>query len=472
MRQRTHSRTKKIEEAGSCKIHGVDVTNDTLTGRGGLALFARYLEGIDIFSLLLGTFNGLRKSSKGLPVWNLFKQVFVWFCDGTSRHLKYFDHLKKDEGYAAVIEARPASMASSHQVKRFFRLFSLVCAGAFRRILKRLFLWRLHIERPGVIELYIDTMVMDNDDAKRRHGVEPTYKKVTGFQPLQIIWNGKVVDALFRGGKKHGNSGKTAVNMVAGLVNLIRKEYRPDVAIIVRMDSAFLDQDNLAAFDALDIGFICSGKMYSGIMEYAHDLPDSAWRTYDRGRFAWEYFEWGFRYDSWRKHYRAVYTRPVYEEGQALLEFARPESVMLTNIGVNDRVLESLDPKRAAEPAKAEWIIESHHRCGADELAHRGLKDFGFEEMPFKRFAANTAFYYCMLISFFLFETFKEDVLSGVVPVKSYATTVRRKALDFAAKIVRTGGGITLKVTRAVMESLRFDKLWERSLDPPPIMAW
>ncbi|MDI6756088.1 MAG: IS1380 family transposase, partial [Thermodesulfobacteriota bacterium] len=80
-------------------------------------------------------------------------------------------------------------------------------------------------------------------------------------------------------------------------------------------------------------------------------------------------------------------------------------------------------------------------------------------------------FFYCMLISFFLFETFKEDVLEEVLPVASYATTVRRKAVDFAAKIVKTGGEIILKVTRAVMDNLRFDKLWKKCQNPTPITA-
>jgi len=41
--------------------------------------------------------------------------------------------------------------------------------------------------------------VMDNDEAQRRHGVEPTYKKVKGFQPLQMSWGRFIVDAVFRG---------------------------------------------------------------------------------------------------------------------------------------------------------------------------------------------------------------------------------------------------------------------------------
>lgn len=44
-----------------------------------------------------------------------------------------------------------------------------------------LFLWRLRIGKPKVIKLGIDTMVMDNDEAEKREGVEPTYKKVKGF---------------------------------------------------------------------------------------------------------------------------------------------------------------------------------------------------------------------------------------------------------------------------------------------------
>jgi len=121
------------------------------------------------------------------------------------------------------------------------------------------------------------------------------------------------------------------------------------------------------------------------------------------------------------------------------------------------------------EIIRVESIIESHHQRGADELPHRGLKDFGFEELPFKRFSPNMAFFYCMLISFFLFETFKEDVLKEVIPVASYATTVRRKVLDIAAKIIKTSGEIILKVTRAVMENLQFDRLWERCQNPIPI---
>jgi hypothetical protein len=107
----------------------------------------------------------------------------------------------------------------------------------------------------------------------------------------------------------------------------------------------------------------------------------------------------------------------------------------------------------------------------SDELVHRALKDFGFEELPFKRFAQNAAFYYTMLTAFFLYESFKQDVCSEVVEIGAYATTVRRKLIDVAAKIVRHSGRVTLKVTAATWKGLRFVDLWKKS-GAPPRFAW
>lgn len=119
----------------------------------------------------------------------------------------------------------------------------------------------------------------------------------------------------------------------------------------------------------------------------------------------------------------------------------------------------------------AEGIIAGYHGRGADELVHRGLKDFGFEELPFLRFAPNAALYYTMMVAFCLFECFKEDVCGDVIPVEAYATTLRRRLIDVAAKIVRHAGKIILKVAASAMEQLQFVTLWARS-NVPPQFAW
>jgi len=453
-------------------IDGVEATSDTLTSRGGLSLFVRYLRNIAIFPVLERLFGSMRKSAKGRPVSEIFKQVFCFLVDGTSRHLVYFDDLKKDDGYAAGIETAPEQMLSSHAVKRFFGAFSWYRIWLFRYLLKQLFRWRLQILKPEVILLGLDTMVMDNDEAQKRHGVEPTYKKVKGFQPLQLTWEGLIIDAVFRGGSKHSNDGDTALKMVTHIVKFIRKHYGEEVPIIIRLDAGFFDQDLFKGFEKVKIGYICGGRIYEELKTLAEKAETGQWRQYrSNQQQVWDYLELGVRRGSWETFRRALLCRPVAEGRQRLLDYARPLSILYTNLGMGQTIDQRLAAAGQEHYLAAEGIIASYHRRGADELVHRGLKDFGFEELPFLRFAPNAALYYTMLVAFFLFESFKQDVCREVVPVEAYATTVRRRLIDVAAKIVRHAGQIILKVAAAAMEQLQFAVLWARS-SAPPRFAW
>jgi hypothetical protein len=120
-------------------IDDVQVTNDCLTSRAGLNLFARYLRGIGLFPHINRLFGSMRKNPKGTPIDELCKQVLCFLFDGTSRHLAHFDVLAKDPGYAAAIETDINGMASSHTVKRFYQAFSAQRTYLFRRLLQHLF---------------------------------------------------------------------------------------------------------------------------------------------------------------------------------------------------------------------------------------------------------------------------------------------------------------------------------------------
>src|SRR5437867_3920401 len=157
-----------MQETANGKIHKLEVTDDTLTSRGGLAFFVKYLEAIGIVGSLLHKFVGIKKSIKGVSVRNLFLQMLYFFFDGTSRHLSYFDELQPEEGYQAVVEMPAKQMASSHAMKRFFRAFAIFHAGAFRGVLHGLFLWRCGREKDLVVMFKRVTMVMDDDDARYR----------------------------------------------------------------------------------------------------------------------------------------------------------------------------------------------------------------------------------------------------------------------------------------------------------------
>ena len=453
-------------------IHHIEITNDTLTGRAGLSLFVRYLRGIDLSSHLERLFGSIRQSRKGLPITSVFKQLICFFVDGTSSHLVYFDDLKEDDGYAAAIETRPEAMASSHTIKRFFASFSWFRIWLFRRLLQQMFLWRLRVEKPEMILLGIDAMLMDNGKAKRREGVEPTYKKgVAGFAPLQLMWGPYLIDAVFRGGSRHSNHGETVPRMVQHVVALIRKKYRADVPIIIRLDSGFFAQKLFEFFDELGIGFICSGSLFADIKEYISCVDPTALQRYENNHQIWEYVELGDCRRTWKRFHRAFFTRPLCEDRQVLLEFACPDKMLYTNIGQGGHIDELLEGAGLEHLKEAGKIIEAYHGRGCDELVHRALKEFGTETLPFKRFSANAAFYYIMLLSFFLYEAFKRDVCGSVVPITCYPTTLRRTVIDNAGKIVHTGGIIILKVNTAAWNRLKIEYLWHSS-GSPPRFAW
>jgi hypothetical protein len=446
------------------KISGIEMTSDRLTGRAGLAFFVAYLHNIDIFPLIDRFFGTIRKNKKGLPVFEIFKQVLCFMVDGTSRHLTYFDHLAKDEGYAGSIETDRKQMASSHRIKRFFKAFAWTRVYLFRRLLQMLFIWRLKIKNPAVIELGIDTMVMDNDDAQFRHGVKPTYKKKKGFQPLQMNWGRFIVDAVFRGGDKHSNHGDSVEKMILHMVAKIRKKYRSEVPIIIRMDSGFFDQKIFDLCEKLDIGYICGGKLYKDVKAMVETSADRNWSRFENSRKKdiWEYMEFGSRRGNWKKFRRAFYCRLINNGQQLILPGCRPDTVIITNLGQGQPIDELLKQAGAEFYLQSQAVIACYHERGSDELANRALKDFGHEQLPFKRFAPNAAWYYTMLVGHFLLESFKEDVSSPVIAVGAYANTVRRKLIDIAGKIVSHGGKIILKFTSACFDNLRLSELFER----------
>jgi hypothetical protein len=142
------------------KISKVEITDDKMSGRGGLFFFLRYVENIGFYPFFENYFGFLKGSSKGLSCKQFIKQLLAFFIDGTNLSMTDFDHRKIDESYAAILENRPDQMASSHQIKRFFRKLIFVPNWLYRKILFFLFIWRLNIEQPEIIILFADSMVL------------------------------------------------------------------------------------------------------------------------------------------------------------------------------------------------------------------------------------------------------------------------------------------------------------------------
>jgi hypothetical protein len=134
------------------------------------------------------------------------------------------------------------------------------------------------------------------------------------------------------------------------------------------------------------------------------------------------------------------------DRNQYFLPGCRPDTIIISNIGQDQAIDRFLIDAGATDYLTANGLVACYHQRGSDELANRALKDFGHEQLPFKRFAPNAAWYYTMLVGHFLLESFKEDVGAPVVGINSYASTVRRRLIDIAGKIVFHSNETILKV--------------------------
>lgn len=457
----------------SSKITKLSVTNDKISARGGISLYLRYIQNIKLFGLMSDHLTSvLVINSKGLQLQQFLKQMLAFFIDGTDMSISGFDRKKKDKGYAALLENHTSDMVSSHQIKRFFIKFILIKDGIFNKILHELFIWRLLIENPKIIILGIDTMVMDNDDSKKREGNEPTYKKKKGFQPLHICWGPFLIDVLFRKGSAHSNHGTDYTDRVKAVVELIRNRYSKKVPIIICADSGFSDQKAFSCFEEeLHIHYITTSRLYKDIRDYAELIKSDTYGELSNGKVAWRYFEFANKRASWNKFRKSIFTTlSCDEQGQYLIGFDKTDSLIYTNIGTNKIADERLRAASGEHYFNTEAIIQLSHKRGADELIHRSIKEMATkEQLPFKKFGMNRTYYFLLVISHFIFEAYKRDVTVGTIPISVYPNTFRRRLIDFAAKITYGGRNVFLNVTRDIYETYNLDEIWKKCQSPPKI---
>ena len=446
-----------------CKISDVEITNDTLSGRGGLSFILRYLNRTGILPMIEEKFGHLRKSGKGESISECARQFMAFCMDGTKHSIARFDELKKDKGYAAVLERNTSELLSTASMKRFFRKFNGNSYASYRSLLNELFIWRLKEEKPRVIVLHLDTMVLDNNDAKIREGCNVTYKKVLGFQPLQINWGPYIVDMHFRSGEKHSNHGNDAKESVSRLVKLIRSRFDKKIPIILNADSGFLSDENLLYFENdLKIKYVVIGKLYSSVYETMKNSNTPECARVTAKRASWVCYDFKSKLDRWETPRRTILTKLIADDEQCVLEGIR-DTVMYTNLGNNDLMDCELHMCEKSDLLQTEGIVKLAHKNGEEELNHRSIKEFmGSEHLPFTRFGMNGAYYYLMVISHFLMESFRKDVGSDIIPHRCYADRIRREIIDIAVKIVRTGHRIILKTTRAVWDALDVGTLWDQ----------
>ena len=119
------------------------------------------------------------------------------------------------------------------------------------------------------------------------------------------------------------------------------------------------------------------------VQEKVKQTTQEDWKEFEHGCQRWCYTMFSHSCKAWEREYQTVYANPHITDNQIWLEFVRPESILVTNLGTAHWELSQAHQTQAKELFDGQWMIASNRARGADELAYRGIKDFGFEQLPF-----------------------------------------------------------------------------------------
>ncbi|RMF58438.1 MAG: IS1380 family transposase [Calditrichaeota bacterium] len=448
-------------------ISAVEPTRQLMTGRAGLALLRVYLHQRGLMPLLERVFRPFR-SRRGYPLASLLSQLLLYLMDGTRPCLRGLDEKRGDPGYARLIGVHLSQLISSHAVKRFFYRIPRAVAPALNAVLRRMFAARLQryaaertrAGRPlRTVVLAMDSKVWKQPGARVREGVCPTYRGVRGFHPLLVFWRGDVVAACFRPGNAHTHRGDDARRLLEPLFATIRRVLGPGARIFVRADAGFFDGQLFDWLAEQGVGFLIGGRW------------DKATRqACARSRFVPLFDDGSVRVTAttfvqsrprWSKPYRVIVTRTFRPGTQPPLLDLEPRSVFVLH----------RPGREPTAPLDLERWVRRYRRRGRDELGFRALVDFWRESLPFKRFAANQAFFFLLLLAFNLLRAFAEDSFEDPRLHRAYPTTLRRRLLDFAGRIVRRGRRWILKIPEPVYAALRLERVWVRVHHVPVLLC-
>lgn len=248
--------------------------------------------------------------------------------------------------------------------------------------------------------------------------------------------------------------------------------YSREVPIILCADSGFADQKAYDVFEKdLHIHYITTGKLYEDVKEYVQDIPADMYGTISKDKTIWHFVEFANKLKTWSKFRRCIFTRLYRDDtGQYTMNFGKPDNIIYTNIGNCPRADKILQAAGGQHYFEAETIVRKSHERGADELIHRSLKELATkEQLPFKSFGMNRAYYFMLVFTHFIYEAYKQDVTVNVISVTVYPNTFRRKLIDFAAKITSRSRNIVLNVTKTVYQTINIAELWKLCQSPPKI---
>ncbi len=435
----------------------LDTTNDLLTSRAGLLAIAQLMDSLSLAERIDQHFP-LPQSNRGYKPSEFIKALILMQHEG-SFHLDDIRHLQDDEALRTVLDLNhlPKATTLGDWLRRMGGQAQI--QDAWVKVNKALLQSALHRCKKVTLDIDATEIVAHKADAKW------TYNKNKGFMPMvgHIAQTGQIVAVDFR----QGNVPPAQDNLA--FIKQCQQSL-PEGCILnaLRIDAAGYQTKIIEYCDEHGIDYAIRAKTSATMRAQIAVVRDSDWQPLiDKkgeaisGQETWRT---SFCIGDYEKAFALVIQRTALK-GQTNLDLGSQDGS--EEISQGGYVYRAIATNR--ESLSDSQIIHWYNQRAEDsENRIKELKlDFGGDTLPCSDFNANALYFLISALSYNLFALMRQLLPAELAHHR--AMTLRWRLYGIAAKVVKTGRQLFVKLKEKHRTLLEQVLIALKEFEPPPI---
>ena len=435
----------------------LDTTNDLLTSRAGLLSIAHLMDSLSLTERIDQHFPQ-PKSNRGYRPSEFIKTLILMQHEG-SFHLDDIRHLQDDEALRRVLALKklPQATTLGDWLRRVGA--QLQTQDAWVKVNRALLQSALHRRKKVTVDIDATEIVAHKADARW------TYNKNKGFMPMvgHIAETGQVVAVDFR----QGNIPPAQDNLA--FIQQCQQSLPEGCALgALRIDAAGYQTKIIEYCDEQPIQYAIRARSSAAMRAQIKATSDSDWLPlFDQQGEAvcgQDTYRTSFCIGDYAKAFTLIIQRTALS-GQASLDLDSQDSA--DGISLGGYTYRAIATNRD-ELSDSEIIHWYNQRAEDSENRIKELKlDFGGDTLPCSDFNANALYFLIAALSYNLLALMRQLLPEELA--RHRAVTLRWRLYAMAAKVVKTGHQLFVKLQGKHRILLERVLMALKEFEPPPI---
>jgi hypothetical protein len=435
----------------------IDTTNDLLTSRAGLLATAQLMDSLN-FSQRIDHHFPLPRSNRGYKP-SEFINTFILMQHEGSFHLDDVRHIKEDTALRTVLGLRNIPQATSlgDWLRRMGGQPNI--QEAWVALNKPLLETALHHCKNVTLDIDATEIVAHKSEAKW------TYNKNKGFMPMvgHIAQTGQIVAVDFRNGNVPPAQGN--LDFIKQCQHSLPQDCHLNA---LRIDAAGYQTKIIEYCDEQDIRYAIRAKTSATMRAQIQAASEVDWKPmFDKNGVVvsdQETYRTSFCIGDYENAFTLMVQRKAIE-GQRSLDLESNDSLEEFNLGGYIYRAIATNRDNLGDSDIIHWY---NQRAEDSENRIKELKlDFGGDTLPCSSFNANALYFLICALSYNLFALMRQLLPEKLAQHR--VITIRWRLYAMAAKVVRTGREMFVKVQASHKTLLEQVLSAIRAVDPPPI---